>query len=48
MRHILVIDDDDQLRQSFEKLLSEEGYQVLTAASAEKGLCLVEERFGLQ
>ena len=38
MNTIMVIDDDDQLRRSFEKLLTEEGYQVLSAASAEAGL----------
>ena len=38
MNTILVIDDDDQLRCSFEKLLTGEGYQVLSAASAESGL----------
>jgi len=38
MNTILVIDDDDQLRRSFEKLLAGEGYQVLSAASAESGL----------
>ncbi len=38
MNTVLVIDDDDQLRRSFEKLLTGEGYQVLSAASAEAGL----------
>jgi nitrogen regulation protein NR(I) len=38
MNTILVIDDDDQLRCSFDKLLTGEGYQVLSAASAESGL----------
>ncbi len=38
MNTILVIDDDDQLRRSFEKLLAGEGYQVFSAASAETGL----------
>lgn len=38
MNTILVIDDDDQLRCSFEKLLTVEGYQVVSAASAEAGL----------
>jgi nitrogen regulation protein NR(I) len=35
---ILIIDDDDQLRKSFEKLMIEEGYRVRTAASGEAGL----------
>ncbi|MGD9876717.1 sigma-54-dependent transcriptional regulator [Desulfococcus sp.] len=42
MSIILVVDDDDQLRKSFHKLLTEEGYTVLTAASGEA--CLLEVR----
>lgn len=38
MSRILIIDDDDQLRRSFEKLLREEGYEVRSAASGETGL----------
>ena len=38
MNTILIIDDDDQLRKSFDKLLSEEGYRVISAASGEAGL----------
>ncbi len=41
MSAILIIDDDDQLRKSFHKLLSEEGYRVQTAASGEAGLELL-------
>jgi len=40
---ILIIDDDDQLRISFERLLKEEGYAVRTAASGEAGLRIVSE-----
>lgn len=43
MSTILIIDDDDQLRISFERLLKEEGYQVRTAASGEAGLRLIAE-----
>jgi nitrogen regulation protein NR(I) len=35
---ILIIDDDDQLRLSFRKLLTAEGYDVVDAASGEAGL----------
>jgi nitrogen regulation protein NR(I) len=42
MSKILIIDDDDQLRKSFEKLLSEEGYAVTSAASGEAGLEIVQ------
>ena len=44
MSRILIIDDDDQLRKSFEKLLSEEGYMVESAPSGEAGLKLVHEK----
>ncbi len=44
MSTILVVDDDDQLRKSFHKLLTEEGYAVLTAASGEAGLAVVREK----
>jgi len=40
---ILIVDDDDQLRQSFEKLLTEEGYHAVGAASAETGIQLMAE-----
>ena len=43
MSNILIIDDDDQLRKSFEKLLSEEGYVVKLAPSGESGLDLVHK-----
>ncbi len=43
MNTILVIDDDDQLRKSFEKLLTQEGYRVRSAASGEAGIQAVEE-----
>lgn len=43
MNTILIIDDDDQLRISFERLLKEEGYQVRTAASGEAGIRMVSE-----
>jgi nitrogen regulation protein NR(I) len=38
MSTILIVDDDDQLRKSFHKLLAEEGYAVHSAASGEDGL----------
>jgi nitrogen regulation protein NR(I) len=41
---ILIIDDDDQLRISFEKLLKEEGYTIQCAASGELGLELVRKK----
>ena len=42
MTKILIIDDDDQLRTSFAKLLREENYDVVSAASGEAGIEIVE------
>jgi DNA-binding NtrC family response regulator len=42
--YILIVDDDPQLRQSFEKLLTGQGHSVRTAASGEAGLELVKHR----
>jgi len=35
---ILIVDDDPHLRQSFEKLLSEEDYKVRTASSGDEAI----------
>ncbi len=42
MSTILIVDDDDQLRRSFQKLLSEEGYTVESAASGETAVQKVQ------
>ncbi len=44
MSTILIIDDDDQLRKSFHKLLSEEGYTAEGAASGEAGLGIIRNQ----
>ena len=44
MSTILIIDDDDQLRKSFHKLLTEEGYTAQGAASGEAGLEIIRRR----
>ncbi len=44
MSSILIVDDDAQLRQSFERLLREEGYEVETAASGEEGIEAVSRK----
>jgi len=44
MSTILIIDDDDQLRKSFHKLLSEEGYTAEGAASGEAGLEMIQKQ----
>ena len=43
MTTILIIDDDDQLRKSFNKLLGEEGHHSKCAASGEAGLKIIQE-----
>ncbi|MBW1789593.1 MAG: sigma-54-dependent Fis family transcriptional regulator [Deltaproteobacteria bacterium] len=43
MASILIIDDDDQLRKSFQRLLAEEGYQVESAPSGELGLEMLRD-----
>ena len=43
MSTILIVDDDDQLRKSFQKLLSEEGYRVVSAASGESGIDIFKQ-----
>jgi nitrogen regulation protein NR(I) len=42
MGHILIVDDDAQLRQSFEKLLNAEGHTVKTASSGETAIAHVK------
>lgn len=41
---ILIVDDDDQLRQSFTRLLHEEGYRVKTTPSGEAAVNMVESQ----
>jgi len=41
---ILVVDDESEIREGLELLLSSEGYQVATAASGEAGLAKLEEQ----
>ncbi|SME87954.1 sigma-54-dependent transcriptional regulator [Desulfovibrio gilichinskyi] len=43
MAEILIVDDDFQLRQSFEKLLTQEGHIVRIASSGETGVAAVTE-----
>ena len=43
MAKILIVDDDPQLRRSFEKLLTQEDHTVQTAATAEAGLDIIGE-----
>jgi nitrogen regulation protein NR(I) len=41
---ILIVEDDLQLRQSFDKLLQEEGYEVITASSGEAGVEAIKQK----
>ncbi len=43
MSRILIIDDDDQLRKSFHKLLLQEGYSIDSAASGEAGIAMIRQ-----
>jgi two-component system nitrogen regulation response regulator GlnG len=43
MSSILIVDDDARLRESFEKLMAEEGYGVRSAATGEAGLEAVKQ-----
>ncbi len=44
MGTILIADDDPQLRQSFERLLTQEGHTVWTAPNGQTAVALVKER----
>ena len=44
MSSILIVDDDDQLRMSFAKLLTEEGYDIRTAPTGETGVEEVKKK----
>ena len=43
MNHILVVDDETEIRSSLEEILTEEGYAVTTAATANEALVLIED-----
>jgi two-component system nitrogen regulation response regulator NtrX len=43
MNRILVIDDEPDIRQTLEEILSEEGYAVVTSSSADEGLSLARD-----
>ena len=43
--HTILVIDDDQLRISFSKLLKEENYAVISAASGEAGIEIIEKNF---
>ncbi len=43
MNHILVVDDEAEIRTSLEEILREEGYGVATAATAAEALVLLQD-----
>jgi len=48
MEKILIIEDEEHLRDNLELLLTDEGYHVVTAENGKEGIqCLVQEPFDL-
>src|SRR3954451_4571711 len=43
MNHVLVVDDEAEIRSSLEEILREESYGVATAATAAEALVLIED-----
>jgi CheY-like chemotaxis protein len=43
MAHVLVVEDDEGIRESIRDLLQEEGYQVVTASHGEEALARMRE-----
>ena len=43
MNHILVVDDEAEIRTSLEEILREEGYGVASAATAAEAMVLLED-----
>ncbi len=43
MNHVLVVDDEAEIRESLAEILAEEGYSVTTTASGEEALVLVRD-----
>src|SRR5664279_4290159 len=43
MNHILIVDDEAEIRDSLESILAEEGYAVATAATAAEALTLLAD-----
>ena len=43
-RHVLVIDDDAVVGRSFDRVLSDKGYEVVTARNGEEGLKDIESQ----
>ena len=47
-RSILVVDDDEDIRESLHRLLTGDGYRVTTAESGEEGLATLRDTPGIQ
>jgi DNA-binding response OmpR family regulator len=43
MNHVLIIDDESEIRDSLEEILREESYAVTTAATGDEGLTLIRD-----
>ena len=45
--HILVVDDEESIRFTFDAFLTEEGYAVSTAADYDEGIALLKEKISI-
>jgi DNA-binding NtrC family response regulator len=43
-RHVLIVDDEEHVREALERVLEKEGYAVFTAADAEEALRILQAR----
>jgi two-component system nitrogen regulation response regulator NtrX len=43
MNHVLIVDDETEIRDSLEEILREEGYSVASAATGDEGLTLIRD-----
>ena len=42
--HVLVVDDEESIRYTFEVFLSDEGYTVFSAANCDEGIALLRQK----
>jgi len=44
---VLIIDDDTAIREMIQRMLSDDGFETLTAANGKEGLCIVKSDPGI-